>query len=131
MFGPLFEHDKLNDATHTAQVEMFQIANVTTYEQLAVMVRANQLLTADGQDIYMPNLENLRLPTTFIHGQENKVFDPESTLITYNKLIALNGDDYYARHVIEGYGHNDCLYGKNSNVDVFPLALHAIEMQGK
>jgi cholesterol oxidase len=131
MFGPLYEHDKLNDATHTAQVEMFQIANVTTYEQLAVMVRANQLLTADGNDIYMPNMDKLRLPITFIHGAENQVFDPESTLITYNKLIALNGDNYYARHVIEGYGHNDCLYGKNSNVDVFPLALHAIEMQGK
>ncbi|MBL7811566.1 MAG: GMC family oxidoreductase N-terminal domain-containing protein [Bacteroidetes bacterium] len=123
MFGPLYEHSQLNDATHTAMIEMFSIANMRTYEHLTKMIRAHHLLTADGQDIYMPNLKRLALPVTFIHGEKNQVFDPESTLTTYNKLCETNGKDLYQRHVISGYGHNDCMYGKNAAGDVFPLIL--------
>jgi cholesterol oxidase len=123
MFGPLYEHANINDATHKANVEMWGIANMTTYEQLTKMIRAQKLLSADGEDIYMPHLERLAIPITFIHGEKNQVFKPESTLTTYKNLCAANGESLYKHHLISGYGHNDCLYGKDAARDVYPLML--------
>ncbi len=127
MFGPLYQHHNLNEATHDAQVEMFQIANLKTYEQLAKMVRSKKLLDSNGQDVYMPNFNKLNMPITFIHGEKNEVFVPESTLITFNKLVALYGPDKYNRIVINNYGHNDCMYGKNALTDVYPFILNHLE----
>jgi cholesterol oxidase len=128
MFGPLYEHSQLNDATHAAMIEMFTVANMRTYKQLTRMMRARKLLDAQGKDIYMPHLDRLKLPITFIHGEMNHVFDPKSTLTTYNNLCNANGTQFYKRHVIPGYGHNDCMYGKNAVVDVFPLIREQFEV---
>lgn len=128
MFGPLYEHSQLNDATHSAMIEMFSIANMKTYEHLTLMIRAKKLLSADGKDIYMPHMDRLKVPITFIHGELNKVFDPESTLTTYNNLCKVNDSKLYQRFVIKGYGHNDCMYGKNTVTDVFPYILQQFEM---
>jgi cholesterol oxidase len=127
MFGPLYEHSNMNEATHNANVEMWGVANMKSYEQVTKMIRAQKLLGADGEDIYMPHLDKLAIPITFIHGEKNQVFDPQSTLTTYNNLCSANGNSLYARHVIMGYGHNDCLYGKNAAVDVYPLMLKHFE----
>lgn len=123
MFGPLYQHANLNEATHDAQVEMFQIANLKTYEQLGAMVREEKLLDANGNDVYMQHMDKLNLPITFIHGALNQVFKPESTEITYSKLVALHGPENYRRIVIDHYGHNDCMYGKHADKDVFPYIL--------
>ena len=127
MFGPLYQHANLNEATHDAQVEMFQIANLKTYEQLGAMVRSGKLLDADDNDVYMAHMNKLNMPITFIHGEKNQVFLPSSTLETFNKLVALHGNKNYNRVVIENYGHNDCMYGKNADVDVFPHILNHLE----
>ncbi len=127
MFGPLYEHSQLNDATHTAMVEMFTVANVRTYEHLTLMIRENHLVNAEGADIYMPNLKNLAIPITFIHGEKNQLFKPESTLTTYQKLCETNGSELYQHIIIPGYGHNDCMYGKNTATDVFPHILQQFE----
>lgn len=123
MFGPLYEHANINDATHRANVEMWGNANITTYEQLTKMIRAKVLLSADGDDIYMPHIDRLAIPITFIHGEKNQVFEPQSTLTSYTKLCNQNGKDLYQHHLIKDYGHNDCLYGKNAAIDVYPLML--------
>ena len=100
MFGPLYEHSQLNDATHAAMIEMFSVANMRTYKQLTMMMRARKLLNAEGKDVYMPNLERLKIPITFIHGEMNHVFDPKSTLTTFNRLRQANGEQLYNRHII-------------------------------
>jgi len=128
MFGPLYEHSQLNEATHSAMIEMFSIANMRTYEQLTKMIRAHQLLSADGRDIYMSHMDRLKIPITFIHGEKNALFEPQSTQTTYEKLCKANGAHLYKRFVISGYGHNDCMYGKNTAKDVFPLILQQFEM---
>ena len=131
MFGPLYEHSQLNDATHTAMLEMFTVGNVRTYEHLTKMIRAHKLLDADGNDIYMPNFNKLAIPITFIHGELNQMFEPKSTLTTYNKLVETNGSKLYQRFIIPGYGHNDCMYGKNTATDVFPHILQQFEVFNK
>ena len=45
----------------------------------------------------------------------------------YDSKIILHGNKNYNRVVIENYGHNDCMYGKNADVDVFPHILNHLE----
>jgi cholesterol oxidase len=37
------------------------------------------------------------------------------------------GAEHYERHVIPGYGHLDCIFGKNAAVDVYPLILRYLD----
>jgi len=85
------------------------------------------LLRADGYDSYMPHLERMKMPITLISGAKNGVFLPESSEASYKELCEVNGDQYYTRHVLADYGHNDCLIGKNTVHDVYPLILEHLE----
>ena len=128
MYSLLYEHDQLNGPTHEALHEMFGIADIHAMEHLALMVRAGALRSADGQDIYLPHLGRLAIPITFIHGAENACFLPESTEQTMELLRQHNGPHLYRRHVISGYGHIDCIFGKRAALDVYPLILEHLEM---
>jgi cholesterol oxidase len=130
MYSNLYEHDQLNTATHEALHEMFGIANVTSFEHLALLVRKGHLVGADGGEAYMPHLERLAIPIAFIHGAENQCFLPESTRLTFNLLREKNGSNLYSRHVIPGYGHIDCIYGKDAASDVYPFMLQHLEGPG-
>src|ERR1039458_119455 len=75
----------------------------------------------------MPHLDRLAIPISFIHGAQNECFLPESTETTMNDLIKANESKFYQRHVIPGYGHIDCIYGKNAAKDVYPFVLEHLE----
>jgi cholesterol oxidase len=127
MFGRIIQHDQLNQLTHDTLHEQLGEANITTFEHLAMMFREHKLLLADGSDHYMPHLDRMKMPITLISGAKNGVFLPESSEGSYNELCAANGSEYYTRHVLDGYGHNDCLIGKNTAHDVYPLVLEHLE----
>ncbi len=131
MFAVLYEHKNLNEATHNALIEMFGVGNMRAFEHLALIVRNEKILDFDGKDIYLPNLKNLNLPITFIHGSKNKCFLPESTEKTYEELKKIHGEKNYRRQVIEGYGHIDCLFGKNANKDVYPFVIEHLKKWSK
>ena len=42
---------------------------------------------------------------------------------TVERLSEANGRQLYERHVIPGYGHIDCIFGKNAARDIFPLVV--------
>ncbi len=130
MYSLLYEHRQLNSPTHDALHEMFGIASMRELEHLALMVRDGGLRSLDGQDIYLPHLERLAIPITFIHGAENSCFLPESTATTMDLLCQRNGAHLYRRHVIPGYGHIDCIFGKRAARDVYPLILEHLETTG-
>lgn len=123
MFGPLIEHKQLNEPTHNATIEMFGTANITGFKQLAMMIRENKVLKANGDDAYIGGISNLKIPITFIHGEKNGLFEVSSTRSTYEHLCTINGSEHYKHHVIKKYGHNDCMYGKNAYKDVYPIML--------
>lgn len=127
MFGLLYEHTNLNDATHKANIEMWGAANITTYEQLTHIIRTGHLINADGEDTYMPHMDRLKLPILFLAGDKNQLFLPESTLTTFNVLKEKNGDEFYERTVLPGYGHIDPMFGKNAATDVYPYILKHFE----
>lgn len=121
MYGEVYDHDQLNDATHEAMHEMFGMANLKTFKQIARAIRAGRFVTADGDDAYLPETDRLKVPIAFIHGEKNRLFLPDGSRLTYEHLCEANGPDLYTRHVIEGYAHMDCFIGKNASVDVYPL----------
>jgi cholesterol oxidase len=127
MYSLLYEHHQLNTATHDALHEMFGVANVAALEHLALMVRAGALRSADGQDIYLPHLERMDIPIAFIHGAENARFLPASTERSADVLGRANGAQRYRRQVVPGYGHFDCVFGKQAAHDVYPLILDHLE----
>ena len=116
------------DPTHDALPEMFGVANMTAIRHLAEMSRQGRIVTADGRDIYVPNMrERLPFPIRFLHGSRNECFMPVSTWITWRLLQDLHEQDPernpgpYDRHQIEGFGHIDCIFGRNAARDVYPL----------
>jgi cholesterol oxidase len=122
MYGPLFEHDRLNLATHDALHEMFGVASLAAFDHLARMVREGHAVASDGST-YLRDLDRLALPITFLHGGDNACFLPESTKATVAALSEVNGPEYYRHELIPNYGDIDCLIGKNAARDVFPLIL--------
>jgi cholesterol oxidase len=130
LYAPLYEHGQLDAATHGALHEMFGVANVASFDHLALLVRRGQLVDAAGGDVYMPHFERLRIPITFLHGAENACFLPESTARSFDALRAANGTALYRRHVIPGYGHIDCIFGRSAARDVYPFVLEHLERMG-
>jgi cholesterol oxidase len=127
LYALLYEHDQLNTATHDVLHEMFGVSSMKNFEHVGLLAREGKLLSADGEDIYLPNVERLAIPITYIHGVENEAWLPESTELTFNWLREHNGRHLYKRHLIANYGHIDCIFGKNAAVDVYPLILSHLE----
>ena len=127
MYAPLYRHEQLNDATHNALHEMFGIANIRAFEGLALMTRKGHVVAADGAEVYLPHLDRLAIPIAFIHGEENECFLPRSTEISYDLLGEANGRNLYHRHVISGYGHIDCIFGRRAAEDVYPFIVNHLE----
>jgi cholesterol oxidase len=126
MYAPLYEHVTLNDPTHTALGEMFGVANMKSFEHLALTVQRGHAVTADDRDAYMPHADRIKIPIKFISGANNACYLPSSTEKTYDLLRKVNGE-MYSRDVIPGYGHIDCIFGKNAVKDVFPKVLAHLE----
>ncbi|WP_118181670.1 GMC family oxidoreductase N-terminal domain-containing protein [Paraburkholderia phosphatilytica] len=127
MYGLPYRHARLDDTLHRNLQELFGVHDITLFEHLATMVRAGHVTDVDGNEVYMPHLDRLRLPIAFIHGEQNEVYVPESTQETYDALVALHGADLYERHVVDGYGHIDCIFGKTADVDVYPLIVRHLD----
>lgn len=127
IYGPLYEHDQLNAATHEVLHEMFGEANLRALRQLSLITRKDHLVNARGEEAYLPHLERLAIPIAFIHGDENDCVLPGSTETTFKLLSDKNGKELYVRHVIPRYGHVDCMFGQYAHRDVYPWILDHLE----
>lgn len=120
MYAPLYRHEQLNEATHEALHELFGVANIESFEQLAKMVQAGHLVDADGKDRYLPQVKEMAIPISFIHGAENACYLTEGMDRTVARLSKANGAGLYSRHEIPKYGHIDCIFGRDAAQDVYP-----------
>jgi len=121
LYGQLYELSQLNEATFAALPEMFGEANIGSFLHLSRMLRKGHVVSADGKDIYLRHLNRLELPITFVHGELNRCWEPLGTQRTMDRLIRANGSHWYERHVIGGFGHIDCIFGKNAVDRVYPI----------
>lgn len=127
MYSQVFEHEQLNAATHDALDEMFGATNIRAFEHLSRMVRTRHIVTANGENAYLPHVERLAIPIAFISGGKNRCFLPESTKLTYDWLCEKNDPHLYTRTVVPHYGHADSILGKNAARDVYPAMAKHLE----
>ena len=127
IYGEVYGHAQLNEATHEAMHEMFGIADITTFNQILRMIRAGQIVDKDGNNVYLPNIANLKIPLTFFQAMDNKLFLPEGTERSFELLCAKNGADGYQRLTVPHYEHMDCFIGKNAAEDIYPLILGQLD----
>jgi cholesterol oxidase len=127
LLGESFRHAQLNTATHDSMQEWFGTTSIPALAHLALMLRIGHVVDKDGRDTYLPHLERLAVPISFIHGARNREFLPAATRKTYQLLCRTNGEHWYKRYVIPKYGHMDCFIGKNAATDVFPLILKRLQ----
>jgi cholesterol oxidase len=107
---------------------MFGIADITTFKHLLTMISAGQVVDAEGKDVYLPNIQRLKIPLTFFQAMNNHLFLPEGTERSYELLVAKNGADGYLRVQIPNYNHMDCFVGKNAAQDIYPLILAQLDI---
>jgi len=127
IYGEVYGHDPLNEATHEAIHEMFGIADITTFKHLLTMVRAGQVVDANGNDVYLPNIQRLKIPLTFLQAMNNHLFLPQGTDRSFQLLVAKNGADGYQRILVPNYNHMDCFVGKNAAQDIYPVILAKLD----
>jgi cholesterol oxidase len=131
MYGEVYDHDQLNTATHDALHEVFGVAHMKPFAHLAGMVRAGHAVDANGADVYMPHVERLGIPITFVHGESNNMFLPEGSRLTLDWLRQHHGDELHQRILIPGYAHMDVFIGKEASSDVFPTLVAELERQSE
>ncbi len=127
LYGGVYQRDNLSGPLFRGLHEIFGVANIGSFEHLTELVRVGHAIFHDGAEIYMPHLDRLRLPIRFVHGALNGCWLPESTKLSYDLLCQTNGDDLYDRKLVDGYGHADCMFGKNAYRDVYPLIVEHLE----
>lgn len=133
LYGQLYEVNQLNEQTYDNLHELFGVAGIASLEQLGTAIRKGHVVNFAGDDVYlqekqgMPNLKRLAIPIAIAHGALNKCWDPASTEITIALLKKANDPKLYDRRVIPGYGHIDCIFGKNAARDVFPYWIQHLD----
>lgn len=127
LYSRLYETGNLNQLLYSNLHELFGVASIRQFDHLATMVRKGMVVNANGDDVYMPHLDRLRIPVLFVSGAKNDCFLPESTERTQAALVQANGPGLYDRRVIPGYGHIDCIFGKEAWRDVYPLVLQHLD----
>jgi cholesterol oxidase len=127
VYRPLYEHAQLDKATHDSLFELFGDADPALVDALAAMARKGHVVDAAGNDTYLAHLERMAIPIRFVHGEKNLVYLPESTAQARGALAQKNGPKLYSRVEIPGYGHYDCMFGKDAARDVFPHILEHLE----
>ena len=128
IYGEVYGHAQLNEATHQAIHEMFGIADITTFNHLLTMIRAEKMVDKDGKDVYLPHIERLKIPLTFLQAANNHLFLPEGTERSFELLTSKNGADGYLRIQVPNYNHMDCFVGKNAAQDIYPLILNQLDL---
>ena len=127
MYGDVFLHEKLNRETHDSIHELFGVAQMNAFAQLAAMTEKGHIVDAKGDDTYMPHVDRMKIPITFLHGERNTMFLPEGSRLTYEWLRKANGEALYRRVVIPNYGHLDTFIGKDVAHEIYPLIQQELE----
>ncbi|KAH8597036.1 glucose-methanol-choline oxidoreductase-like protein [Bisporella sp. PMI_857] len=145
VFGRLWNHRNLNEATHRQINRFFGGVNMTLLHLLMQMgVRGHVTGNAPlCKDLTTPNnISKLEgIPIMLFSGSDNHVLSPEATEKTYgilrdrfgcegtdaNRSIGKGNAAFYERHVVPGYGHLDCWMGREAYKDVFPLIRRTVD----
>ena len=151
LYGEIYRHDQLNADTHDAIYDMFDRANIRTFQHLTAMIRAGGLVPQEpylheGRNFYLSDGNAGRLsqvPVTLVQGKLNAVFRRKGAVESLRwlgsaaerELVAKGRTPQDARRRIashfdlqefEGYGHLDLFIGRDAHEQIFPRVYSAI-----
>jgi len=122
LWGELIRHANVDEASHARMPQLLGDAAVLPFVQMTRAIRSGRIADAQGRDVYLADAARwLRLPITFVHGSDNRTLHEGSTRLTFEHLVSRNGPAMYRHHVAEGFGHMDCLIGRDASKRVYPL----------
>jgi len=122
LWGDLLRHANVDEASHARMPDLLGHASILPFVQMTRGIRDGHITDAQGRDVYRAGApQGLRLPVTFVHGSSNVTLCEGSTRETYELLLRHNDPQLYRRHVVEGFGHMDCLIGREAPRRVYPL----------
>ena len=123
VFARLFNMKNMSDAVLEAMPDLLGHCNMKTYRQTVHYTFLHKLTSFAGQvDAYVSEQrlqDHFGFPVRFIHGEDNVVFDPETTAKSVGVIQRMHGVANRDRKTIPGYGHLDPLVGVNAETDVF------------
>ncbi len=115
-YGQYVRHARLNSRTHDRLPNLLGAASTRSFIELGAACRNRQLMPLD-----QAALDNLRLPLTLIHSEQNQLLLPQSSARLYAALVERHGPALYEQVVSAGYGHFDCLAGDDAARDIYPF----------
>lgn len=147
MVGQLFELENVSDASLDRLDALLGWVKVPMLAQAIHFGRFEMLMDARGSNSLLSSTtlqENFGFPLLIVHGQLNRVFEWDGSWRSMEMLKQLRnetarqpgvrverdgcaGYDHYGAGsstqlaVFQGYGHLDCIIGKQSHRDVFPV----------
>jgi cholesterol oxidase len=127
IFHEIYRHEQLNSETHDTVYQWFGTSSMAALQHLSLIVRTGHVVDAEGQEVYLPHWDRLRIPISFMHGALNRVFPPAATRLTYERLSDAFGAERYRRQEFEGYNHMDCFIGRTAARDVYPWILRQLQ----
>ncbi|KAF7366427.1 FAD/NAD(P)-binding domain-containing protein [Mycena sanguinolenta] len=129
VFGRLWTHANLSQATHAHLVNFIGGVHMTCLAHLMRMGRESYVLDNEGNNLVTEaNLARLEgIPMMFISGGKNVTYSPVSTSMCYDDMRERFGTALYKRVVVAGYGHLDTWMGERSRYDVYPVVRQHME----
>ena len=122
---------------------MFGIAHTPYCHHMSAFLREEKLVDRNDNDVYIPGVDNkgnleegvqqrdwvrhLDIPIYLFIGELNQVHRPPGVVRSYQMLKELHPEQDYEYAVIPGYGHLDCLIGKDAATDVWPGILSFLD----
>jgi cholesterol oxidase len=115
-FGDLILHERVDPQTHAMMGDLVPVVVTGFLHDVGVHARRRTVL----EDEDLAHLDRFDFPIQLVSGQENRMFVPESTERTYQRLVEANGPENYTRIVHEGFGHLDCYIGQGAEEEIWP-----------
>ena len=123
LISRLWSHENLNEATHENLASFIGGVSIKNLEQLMYMGYHGHIVDNNFRTLLThENIDRLHgIPIFFIHGGQNSVYSPVSTVRDYDLLLnTMDGQkSLYKRSTFSDKGHLDCWMGHGSYKDVY------------
>ncbi|KZL72550.1 glucose-methanol-choline oxidoreductase [Colletotrichum incanum] len=129
VFGRLWSHKGLNEATHSQLENFIGGTSMASLNHLMYQGTHEYITDSQNENLVTPqNIARLKgLPIFFFSGNQNEVYAPENTDISFTTLSEANGGICYDRQVFNDRGHLDAWMSPTAHKDVYPRVLHHIK----
>jgi cholesterol oxidase len=115
-FGDLILHERVDPTTHAMMGDLVPEVVCGFLHDVAIHSRRQTVLEEED----LAHLDRLALPIQLVSGSENRMFVPESTERSYQRLVEANGAGSCTRKLYPGFGHLDCYIGRGADEEIWP-----------